>query len=528
MTALVGTGGMIRLILRRDRFLLPLWVLIVSVLPANFVATFQGLYPTAADRLGYANTSGTNPTFLAMYGPLYDTSVGGLVTQRSAFVPVALALISALAVIRHTRAEEEAGRRELLGSTVVGRQAALAAALTVTAAANLAVALLTAAAVAAQDQPLAGSLALGLQTAAAGIVFAAVAGVTAQLSENAGTARGTALAALGGAFVLRMAADTGGEGNGLTWLGWLTPLGWVQRMRPFGDERWWLLVPTAALALALTAAAWRLSKHRDVAAGILPARPGPAEASPRLNGPFGLGWRLQSRPFYGWLAGFAALGLVFGGVAGGMNDLINDNPDLEDIIADLGGASTITDAYFAMVMNMLGLLAAGYAVSAVLKLRAEESALHAESLLATPTGRLHWASSHLLFALAGPVAGLTTGALLAGLVHDPGELPALLPAALARLPAVWLIAALALALFGLVPRLTSASWAAVAVAVAVTLIGPMLDVGQWALDLSPFTHIPKLPGADPTATPFVWLLAITATLTATGLTAFRRRDLSLN
>ncbi|WP_262402493.1 hypothetical protein [Actinomadura sp. CNU-125] len=270
----------------------------------------------------------------------------------------------------------------------------------------------------------------------------------------------------------------------------------------------------------------RLSTRRDVAAGILPPRPGPAEASPRLNGPFGLAWRLQSRPFYGWLAGFAVLGLVFGGVAGGMNDLINDNPDLRDIIADLGGAATITDAYFAMVMNMLGLLAAGYAVSATLKLRAEESALHAEPLLATPTGRLRWASSHLLFALAGPVAGLTVSALLAALVHDIGRFPDLLPAALAQLPAVWLIAAIALALYGLVPRLTPASWAAVAVATLVTLIGPMLDLGQWALDLSPFTHLPKLPGADFTATPFVALLALTAALAALGLATFRRRDLS--
>lgn len=527
MTALIGTGGMIRLALRRDRFLLPLWVLVVSVLPVNFAATFQGLYPTAADRMGYAGTSGTNPTFLAMYGPLYDTGIGGLVTQRSGFVPIALGLISALVVIRHTRVEEEAGRRELLGSTVVGRQAALAAALVVTTAANLAVAFLITLTMTMQGQSFAGSLALGLQMAAGGAVFAAVAGVTAQLSEGAGTARGIAFAVLGGAFVLRMAADTGGEGNSLTWVGWLSPLGWAQRIRPYGDERWWLLVPIVLLTAALAAAAWRLSTRRDVAAGILPPRPGPAEASPRLSGPFGLGWRLQSRPFYGWLAGFAVLGVVFGGVAGGMNDLIKDNPDLEDIIADLGGATTITDAYFAMVMNMLGLLAAGYAVSATLKLRTEEAALRAEPLLATPTGRLHWASSHLLFALVGPLVGLVTGALLAGAVHDTARLPDLLTAAVAQLPAVWLIAAIAVALFGLVPRLTPASWAAVAVATLVTLVGPMLDVGQWALDVSPFTHVPKLPGAEFTATPLLWLLALTTALTALGLLAFRRRDLSL-
>ncbi|GGV20637.1 hypothetical protein GCM10010182_48340 [Actinomadura cremea] len=66
-----------------------------------------------------------------------------------------------------------------------------------------------------------------------------------------------------------------------------------------------------------------------------------------------------------------------------------------------------------------------------------------------------------------------------------------------------------------------------ALATLVTLVGPMLDVGRWALDVSPFTHIPKLPGADFTATPLLWLLALTTALTAIGLLGFRRRDLSL-
>ncbi|MEV4008477.1 hypothetical protein AB0K37_40390, partial [Actinomadura sp. NPDC049753] len=113
------------------------------------------------------------------------------------------------------------------------------------------------------------------------------------------------------------------------------------------------------------------------------------------------------------------------------------------------------------------------------------------------------------------------------LCGDPGrEVPRVLGAALAQLPAVWLVGAIALALFGLAPRFTGGAWAAVGVFAVVTLFGAGLDLDQWALDVSPFTHVPKLPGHDVTAAPLLWLLAVAAALSALGLIGFRRRDLS--
>jgi ABC-2 type transport system permease protein len=547
MTALTGTVGLVRLILRRDRFVLPAWVIVLALIPVNFVAATDSLYPTAADRLQYAQTTGTNPTFLALYGPLYNSDLGGIIAQRCGFIPVIIGLISALMVVRHTRTEEEAGRRELLGATVTGRGAGLAAALIVTMAANLVLAALLTAGMAGQGLPLAGSLAFGLQLAAGGLVFAAVAGVTAQLSEGAGAARGTAVAALGAAFVTRMAADVGGTGNGLSWLGWVSPLGWGTRLRAYGGERWWTLLLVAALVALLVAAAGVLSARRDVGAGVLPPKLGPADGPRRLSGSFGLGWRLQSRPLYGWLAGFAALGIVYGAVAGGVGDMVKDNPDLEKIFTRIGGergASSIegggrgledggiTDAYFASIMSTLGLIAAAYAVSATLRLRTEEAGQRAEPLLATPAGRLRWASSHLAFALLGPVAALGVAGLAAGVAHglDTGDLgrevPRVLGAALAQLPAVWLVGAIGLALFGVAPRFTGGAWAAVGAFAVVTLFGAGLNLNQWALDVSPFTHVPKLPGQSFTATPMIWLVAIAAVLSALGLVAFRRRDIA--
>ena len=80
-------------------------------------------------------------------------------------------------------------------------------------------------------------------------------------------------------------------------------------------------------------------------------------------------------------------------------------------------------------------------------------------------------------------------------------------------------------LFGLLPRLTPAAWGPLAICLLIGLTGAAVQVDQWVLDLSPFTHVPRLPGDTATATPLVTLAAIAAVLTLAGLAGLRRRDL---
>jgi ABC-2 type transport system permease protein len=533
MSTLAGTRGLVRLILRRDRFLLPLWVLLLGLLPVYQAAAIDQLYSTPAQLRDLYGTVVGTPGLLAMLGPVFGPTLGAIAVWRAGIVFVIVGLASLLTVIRHTRTDEEAGRRELLGATVVGRNAPLAAVLLVTFAADLLLGAVLAAGMLGLGLPAAGSVAYGLSMAATGWMFATAGAVAAQFTEGAGGARGIALGTLGLAYLLRAAGDTAGSDSGLGWLSWLSPIGWAQQTRPYGDagERWWVLALPAALVIVLVAAAFALLARRDVGAGVLPARLGPATAAPSLRSPLALAWRLQRATLLAWTAGLVVMGAVIGSVADSVNDMAAESAQLKDLLARLGGEKVLSDAYIAVVMVIFALAAAAYAIQATLRLRSEEEGLRAELVLATAASRLRWAASHLLFGLGGPAVALLAAGVAEGLTYglvggDVGrELPRVLAGALVQLPAVLVLSGIAMALFGLLPWLVSVSWAALSAFAFLVLLGPLLRPSHWLLDVAPFSHIPKVPGAAVSATPLAWLLLIAAVLAAAGLTGFRRRDL---
>jgi ABC-2 type transport system permease protein len=271
MSTLAGLGGLVRLILRRDRLLLPLWILVLAVQPIQTAAALDQFYATPAALRELYGTILSTPGLLAMLGPAFDATLGALTVWRAGLVFTVVGLASLLTIIRHTRTDEEAGRRELLAATVVGRHAPLAAALLVTFAADLLLGAVVAAGMIRLGLPATGSVAYGLSIAAAGWMFVTVGAVAAQLTEGAGGARGIALGALGLAYLLRAAGDTAGSDSGLGWLSWLSPIGWTQQTRPYAGERWWVLGLAVTFVVVLATVAFALLVRRDVGAGS--ARP---------------------------------------------------------------------------------------------------------------------------------------------------------------------------------------------------------------------------------------------------------------
>ncbi|MEU1706137.1 ABC transporter permease [Streptomyces sp. NPDC005706] len=518
---LTGTGTLLRFALRRDRMTTPVWVAVNALMVLSMPGTLRSLYGTSAERTRLVSQLETNASFRALIGPVFDTSVGALTAWRVGVYAAALgAAMSLLIVVRHTRDEEESGRQELVASGAVGRRAPLTAALLAAAVADAALALLFTAGLAGQGAG--GALAFGLGLAGVGMVFATAAAIVAQLTESARLARGLTAAVLGAAFALRAAGDSARD-DGSSPLTWLSPLGWLENLRSFADERWWVLALFAAAVAAQAAVAYALAGRRGIGMSFLPTRPGPAAG--RLGTAGALARRLQRGAVLGWSAGFFLAGVVYGGLTDGAADLVRDNEAARRIFERMGGRSGLTDAFLASMTGMLGLIAALYVVASVLRLNGEETSGRAEPVLACAVGRLRWAAGHLTIAFGGSALIMTLAGLGFAVGYGKEVLP-VLGACLVQLPAVWVIGGVAVLLYGAAPLLAPAAWG---VAVAVLLIGwvgPALDAPRIVLDLSPFGHLPKLPGGGMEWGPVLTLTGLAVALVAAGLAALRRRDLA--
>lgn len=524
MSTLAGTGSLVRLVLRRDRVRLPVWVLAVVGLLMSSVASVTSLYATEPERRTYAAAVGDNPVAVIMGGPGAGLpSIGGIVVFEISIVGyVAVGLMSLLLVVRHTRAEEAAGRTELLRAAVVGRYSSLVAALVVIAGADVAVGAGVCAGMIALGLPVGGSIALAGSFAVFGLAMAAVAAVAAQVTEHSRGASGIAASALGLFLMLRAAGDVG-TGT----LSWASPMGWALAVRPFAGEQWALLLLPLLLAVALVAVAFVLVDRRDVGAGLTSARPGRSTASRWLSGTAGLAVRQHRASLAGWGVGLFLLGLAYGSVGDAVEELVSQNAALEEFLVASG--TNLVDSFFVVAASMIALIGSGFALQVATRLRSEEASGRLEPLIGTALARWRWAASHLFVAAVGSAvllaaAGLGLGVAHAALTGDASQVGRLTVAALVYAPAVWTLVGLVAALFGLLPRAVGAAWAALALCALGLLLGRALQLPDWSMRLSPFDHVPQVPVETPSVTPLLTLTAVAVALGAAGLLGLRHRD----
>jgi ABC-2 type transport system permease protein len=520
-----GTAAVLRLILRRDRIRLPIWLLGIIGVVAGSANGVQSVYATPRDRQIYADTIGNSAGSIAMGGPpnALETMGGITVFETSATALVSIALMAIFLGVRHSRGEEEAGRLELLRSAQLGRMAPLTAVGLYLSAASVIVGAGIALSFVGLGLPAIGSWVFGASVTATGLVFAAVALVAAQVTEHARAAVGGASAVLAVAFALRAIGDVSTPA-----LSWLSPLGWSQATAPYDRDRWWPLLLSLAASGGMAVIAALLVERRDLGAGLVAPRLGPATASRRLAGAWGLTARLQRTAFGSWTVGMLLGGVGLGSVAGDVEGLVKDRPDLQDVLAPNGG--DITDAYLGTALLILALVAAGYTVSSVLRMRSEETAGRLEPLLSTGLARLRWAAGAVTFAAVSTIVvllagGIGLGLTSAGTTNASGVVGDSVAGSLAYVPAAFLLAGLAVALVGWFPRATQVAWAFAAACFVVGYLGQVLSFPNWLRDLSPYTHVPQVPTEGFSAGTPTLLLVLALLLGAAGFVGLQRRDI---
>lgn len=540
MSSLTGTGRLVRLVLRRDRVKLPIWIVaIAAIMFANIPAVINIYGGSVEKQLTYAATTAPSVVGRVFGGPINGPDIGSIVLNEVfLFAVILAAFMNTLLVVRHTRQNEETGREELISSAVVGRYASLTAALLVAFGANLLLVVLVAASLVVNNLSLSGSIATGMAVGSIGMIFALIAATTSQVAESARGANSLAAAAIGIAFVLRALGDSMGElvNNGMgvvsAWPSWLSPIGWGQQIYPFTEDNWWVLGLFGLCGIVLTVVAFVLNAHRDVGLGMVPARRGPAVASRRLLSTFGLAWRLQRGVLYGWVISMAIMGVTLGLVVEEFKNLFTENQQVAQILGALGG-NNVDDIIIGSTLSLMAIAMAGYAIQGLLRMRSEESTGHLEPVLATNVSRWRWMISHISWVIVGVITlavvlGATAAITYVWASGAPwSDLGKFTIASVVHVPAVLVIAGFVVAVFGLLPRwVISVTWTGFAVCLLMGQFGALLKLPQWLLNISPFSHTPFAPATSIDMVPLAWLLVVALVFMSIGLLAFRRRDLA--
>jgi ABC-2 type transport system permease protein len=141
---------------------------------------------------------------------------------------------------------------------------------------------------------------------------------------------------------------------------------------------------------------------------------------------------------------------------------------------------------------------------------------------------VRWLATHGLVVVIGLVLMVVASSVvlavgMAWSMDVPPNLPRLLGAGLAYLPAELLVGGVALALFGLWPRALPAAWALVAGVAFIGLLGQGLQLPDWVLDLSPATHVGNPPLGTVDGVPLLVTGAVAALLGAVAIIGFRTR-----
>ncbi|WP_199245890.1 ABC transporter permease [Leifsonia sp. AG29] len=535
---------LVRQRLRRDRWQLLTWILSIGLLAAFSGAAILQTYASEAGRLEVMRLAIANPTILMLRGIPQGTSIAALTFfEIYTFNAVLAGLMNTFLAVRHSRAEEETGRAELVGSTPAGRLLPTTATVIHGLIANVLLALATALGFMAAGLPAYGSLVAGVATGGAGVAFLAVGLVMAQFMTTSRGANGYAAAIVMLAYLLRGIGDATGTvfGDGTHmhpgWASWLSPIGWGQQFAPYTANDWRPLLLQLGFAALLLGVVFALQAVRDSGAGIVGQRAGRPAARPTLNGPLGLAWRLQWPTILGWVIGGALTGALAGALGSAVNTSIVNDPSLKSIreaVARIGsgGTGSFTQLFISAIFTIVGVLAAACAVQAVIRLRQEEASGSAEVMMSTPLSRVRWLLEFLLVGVIAIVLVLLAAAITSGLSavaagDDNARIGDSFTAASAQLPVALVYLGVLALVFVVAPSWTvPVGWAGLGLGAFVGVFGALVNLPDWMRHTSPFADAPVVVGT-PDWTGGYWMFGITVVSIAAAAVLIRRRDFAI-
>jgi ABC-2 type transport system permease protein len=453
--------------LRRERVNSTVWVLALLAVIIGLVPGLNEIM--VGEDMNALVSMMQNPTLVSMVGPaiaLINNSYGALYTNfMLVFTALTVGIMNIFLVVRHTRADEELGRYEVVRSLPTGRLAHLNATFMTAIIVNTVLAVLMGLgmyAVGDASMTFNGSMLWGAALGATGLVFAAFTALFSQLSSNARGAMAYSFIALILFFFLRGAGDMqmaaawdaaveAGEQPAMSIISLLSPLGMVMRTYAYAGDFWWPIFALLGTAVAVGAIAFKLNAMRDIDQGFIPARPGRSFAKKWLVAPHarGLTFKLTKNALIGCIIGMFFLGASYASILGDVDEFVARNDMYQGLMLHIAGIEievvespsgtferidawvdgriirtatdpeeivdvlnyavdyagfTVQDLFASMIMNMMALMAMVPVLLFVLRARAEERAIRTELLLAASVCKIKYLKGFALMAfIAAPL-----------------------------------------------------------------------------------------------------------------------------
>lgn len=525
-----GSATLLRFAFRRDRIRLAVWLVGLVLFAIIFLPVFESLLDDEAGLASFAAVM-ENPAMVVIVGPAYglDNYDAGAMygNMMLLFCAMIAGVMNIFFITRHTRQDEEQGRLEVVRSLPVGRLSNLSSALLAALIINAILAIATGLgmyALRAEGMDLNGCMLFGAVMGVTGLLFAAATALFCQLTANNRTASGMSFILLLVLYMLRAVGDMGTEILSL-----ISPLGLILRTETLVNNIWWPVLVVLGASVVLAAAAFTLSRVRDLGRGLLPERPGRSHASRLLSSPLGLALRLLRSAIIIWSISVFVLAAMYGSVFGDMEGFIESNEMIKRVFVGDASAAML-EQFIVKLMAIMSMIAVVPVLSFANRAAGEERQGYAEHIFGRAVSRRENLAAYLVLAFVMSIVFQMLTALgfwaagSAVLDTAPG-LDVFMVSALAYLPAIWVTIGISAVLTAFAPQATFINYIYLGYSFISVYLGGVIGFPEWTLKLTPFGMVPEYPVQELTYTALAIMTAVTALLVLAGFIGYRRRDM---
>lgn len=521
---------------KRDCLKLSVWAIVLIGLFVGVATKFTSLYGSTASIDQIIKTL-KSPAMVSLFGKMPTgpyTTADVFAAEMTVFMAIVAAVMNFYFIIHNTRGEEESGILEMIQAHSVGRLSNLAAALVESFIFNFGIGLIYAiglqfAGLTGTDTN--GNFLLGLGLGAAGFMFASLAALLAQLTDNSRTATILSYLFFGIMYIARMITDI--SNSQYTWY---VPMGWVEKFSTYKDNNWLPVFLMLGLSIILIVVAFYLNSHRDIGSGLIATRPGRATASTFLRGPLSLFWRLNRVSLVVWFLGIMVLGATYGSIFNTVGDIIKTNPMMKQLLSTsaINTANLlIIKEFIAVLLIVFAALALIPSISLVNYLKTGESKGYLEIIHSTQTSRFK-----LFFSIVGLATVTSIAVLFAGIyglsvggnavMNHPIATSVFMRSFYGYLSPMLVMLGISIFLIGWLPRLTFLNYGYLTLSFLIQYFGKLLKLPNWTDKITPFGFINHVPVKSLDVSTFWWQIGIAIILVIVGFVGYHRRDLVIN